>query len=82
MTNHILIKDSTSNETLESMVIRFFDSEYNITRMQDAVYATINNTPATLTEAITLFKKKDLIKQFKLLHGTNPLAFRSLPFLL
>ncbi len=78
MTNHIQIKDSTSNETLESMVIRFFDYEYNITKMQNAVYATINNSPVTLTEAITLFKKKELIKQFKSLQGTNPLAFRSL----
>lgn len=79
MNNHILIKDSTANEAIESSQIRFFDTEWNITKMQNAVSATVNNQPADLLTACALYKKKMLIQRFKALNESSSyLDFRKI----
>ena len=65
MTNQIPIIDSTSNPEMESAKIRFFDENWNLEKMQNAVHATINNQPADYENACILYKKKMLIQRFR-----------------
>lgn len=61
--------DSTDRQEVENSIIRFFDKNSTITKMENAVTATVNNADIDLETAVLLFQKKILLKKYKNLNG-------------
>lgn len=63
--------DSSNKEEVENSVIRFYDENNKITKMQNAVTATVNNRNVDPETAALLFQKKMLLKAYKDLNGIS-----------
>ena len=61
--------DSSDRQEVENSIIRFFDENSTITKMQNAVTATVNNRSIDLETAVLLYQKKMLLKKYKNLNG-------------
>jgi len=61
--------DSSDGQEVENIIIRFFDDNGTITKIQDASFATVNNMDVDLETAVLLFQKKILLKKYKDLNG-------------
>lgn len=61
--------DSSDRQEVENSIIRFYDDNGTITKIQNASFATVNNMDVGLETAVLLFKKKILLKKYKDLNG-------------
>lgn len=61
--------DSSDRQEVENSIIRFFNDNGTITKIQNASFATVNNMDVDLETAVLLFQKKILLKKYKDLNG-------------
>lgn len=61
--------DSSDRQEVENCIVRFYDKNSTLTRIQHAVHATVNNVDIDLETAVLLFQKKMLLKKYKDLNG-------------
>ncbi len=61
--------DSSDRQEVENCIVRFYDKNSTLTRIQHAVSATVNNVDIDLETAVLLFQKKMLLKKYKDLNG-------------
>lgn len=61
--------DSSARQEVENSIIRFYNSNGIMTKIQNASSATVNNMDIDLETAVLLFQKKQLLQKYKNLNG-------------